>query len=46
MLKLTATDALIVTLLVAVTNFMWLPVGGAISDRVGRKPVLTAIATT
>ena len=45
-LKLTATDALIVTLLVAVTNFMWLPVGGAISDRVGRKPVLTAIATT
>jgi MFS transporter, MHS family, citrate/tricarballylate:H+ symporter len=44
-LKLTATDALIVTLLVAVTNFIWLPVGGAISDRIGRKPVLTTIAT-
>jgi len=43
-LKLTTRDALLVTLFVAVTNFIWLPVGGAISDRIGRKPVLLAIA--
>src|ERR1700726_2546116 len=43
-LKLTNQDALLVTLLVAVTNFIWNPVGGAISDRIGRKPVLLTIA--
>src|SRR6201996_6265111 len=43
-LKLTTQDALIVTLLVAVTNFIWNPVGGAVSDRIGRKPVLLTIA--
>ncbi|MBR0723330.1 MFS transporter [Bradyrhizobium manausense] len=44
-LKLSTQDALLVTLLVAVTNFIWNPVGGALSDRIGRKPVLIAIAT-
>src|SRR5437588_9319487 len=43
-LKLSTSDALLVTLLVAVTNFIWNPVGGALSDRIGRKPVLLAIA--
>jgi MFS transporter, MHS family, citrate/tricarballylate:H+ symporter len=43
-LKLSTADALTVTLLVAVTNFFWNPVGGALSDRIGRKPVLLAIA--
>jgi len=43
-LKLSSTDALLVTLLVAVTNFIWNPVGGALSDRIGRKPVLLAIS--
>ncbi|MCC8937945.1 MULTISPECIES: MFS transporter [Bradyrhizobium] len=43
-LKLSTQDALLVTLLVAVTNFIWNPVGGAVSDRLGRKPVLLAIA--
>jgi MHS family citrate/tricarballylate:H+ symporter-like MFS transporter len=43
-LKLTSQDALLVTLLVAVTNFIWNPVGGAVSDRLGRKPVLLTIA--
>jgi MHS family citrate/tricarballylate:H+ symporter-like MFS transporter len=43
-LKLTNQEALLVTLLVAVGNFIWNPVGGAISDRVGRKPVLVTIA--
>src|ERR1700736_277988 len=43
-LKLSSQDALLVTLLVAVTNFIWNPVGGAVSYRLGRKPVLLAIA--
>ena len=43
-LHISAQDSLLVTLLVAVTNFIWNPVGGALSDRIGRKPVLMAIA--
>ena len=43
-LKLSSQDALLVTLMVAVTNFFWNPVGGAVSDRIGRKPVLLTIA--
>jgi MFS transporter, MHS family, citrate/tricarballylate:H+ symporter len=43
-LKLTSHDSLLVTLMVAVTNFIWNPVGGAVSDRIGRKPVLLTIA--
>ena len=39
-LHLSTTDALVVTLCVAVSNFFWLPVMGALSDRVGRKPLL------
>ena len=42
-LKLSAQDSLLVTLMVAVTNFIWNPVGGALSDRIGRRPVLMAI---
>jgi MFS transporter, MHS family, citrate/tricarballylate:H+ symporter len=41
-LNLSAGDALLVTLLVALTNFIWLPIGGALSDRIGREPVLLA----
>ncbi|MCP1838236.1 hypothetical protein ACVIHI_000393 [Bradyrhizobium sp. USDA 4524] len=44
-MKLSTQDALLVTLLVAVTNFIWNPIGGALSDRIGRKPVLLAIAS-
>jgi MHS family citrate/tricarballylate:H+ symporter-like MFS transporter len=43
-LNLSAQDSLLVTLMVAVTNFIWNPVGGALSDRIGRRPVLLAIA--
>ena len=39
-LKLTTTDSLIVTFCVGLSNFIWLPVMGALSDRVGRKPLL------
>lgn len=42
-LHLTTADTLMVTLLVAVSNFAWLPIGGAISDRIGRKPILLVI---
>jgi MHS family citrate/tricarballylate:H+ symporter-like MFS transporter len=42
-LKLSSQDALLVTLMVGITNFIWNPVGGALSDRIGRKPVLLAI---
>ena len=42
-LLLPKTDALQVTMMVAVTNFIWNPIGGALSDRIGRKPVLLAI---
>lgn len=43
-LKLSSTDSLLVTLFVAVSNFIWLPIGGAISDKIGRKAVLMTIA--
>jgi len=42
-LKLSTSDSLIVTLFVALSNFCWLPVGGYISDRIGRRPVLIGI---
>jgi MHS family citrate/tricarballylate:H+ symporter-like MFS transporter len=44
-LKLSEFDALLVTVFVAITNFIWLPIGGAVSDRIGRKTVLLTIAT-
>ena len=39
-LHLAPTDALLVTLCVGVSNFIWLPLAGALSDRVGRRPLL------
>eukprot|EP01037_Dinobryon_pediforme_P016322 gene16322-16499_t len=39
-LKLSTLDSLIVTFCVGLSNFIWLPVMGALSDRVGRKPLL------
>jgi MFS family permease len=39
-LHLTNMDSLIVTLCVGASNFFWLPVMGALSDRVGRRPLL------
>ena len=39
-LKLSAADSLIVTFAVGVSNLVWLPLWGAVSDRIGRKPVL------
>jgi MFS family permease len=39
-LHLTTTDSLVVTLLVGASNLFWLPVMGALSDRIGRRPLL------
>jgi MHS family citrate/tricarballylate:H+ symporter-like MFS transporter len=39
-LKLSESDSLIVALCVGLSNFFWLPVMGALSDRVGRRPLL------
>jgi MFS transporter, MHS family, citrate/tricarballylate:H+ symporter len=42
-LKLSSSDSLIVTFCVAVLNFILLPVGGALSDKIGRQPILIGI---
>ncbi len=39
-LKLSATASLGVTFCVGLSNLIWLPIMGAASDRVGRKPIL------
>jgi MHS family citrate/tricarballylate:H+ symporter-like MFS transporter len=39
-LKLSAVDSLAVTFCVGISNFFWLPVMGALSDRIGRRPIL------
>jgi MHS family citrate/tricarballylate:H+ symporter-like MFS transporter len=39
-LGLTSIDSLLVTLCVGISNLFWLPVMGAVSDRVGRRPLL------
>jgi metabolite-proton symporter len=39
-LHLASKDALIVTLCVGASNLFWLPVMGALSDRIGRRPLL------
>jgi MHS family citrate/tricarballylate:H+ symporter-like MFS transporter len=41
-LKLSSVDSLSVTFCIGVSNFFWLPVMGALSDRVGRRPLLIA----
>jgi len=39
-LKLASVDSLIVTLCVGVSNLIWLLVSSALSDRIGRRPIL------
>jgi MHS family citrate/tricarballylate:H+ symporter-like MFS transporter len=43
-LKLSQSDALVVTMAIAASNFIWLPISGAVSDRIGRKPILIAFS--
>jgi len=44
-LKLSAADGLVVTICVGLSNFIWLPIMGALSDRIGRRPILIAFST-
>jgi MHS family citrate/tricarballylate:H+ symporter-like MFS transporter len=44
-LKLSSTDSLLVTLCVGLSNFFWLPVMGALSDKIGRRPILLTFST-
>ncbi|WP_410211905.1 MFS transporter [Aquirhabdus sp.] len=39
-LNLSTTDSLLVTLCIGISNFIWLPIMGTLSDRIGRKPLL------
>lgn len=43
-LKLRPDQTLLVAFLVGLSNFVWLPIMGALSDRVGRKPMLLVFA--
>src|SRR4030088_1714735 len=43
-LRLSQSDALLVTLCVGVSNLFWLPLMGSLSDRVGRRPLLLTFA--
>jgi MHS family citrate/tricarballylate:H+ symporter-like MFS transporter len=43
-LNLSTSDSLVVTLFVGLSNFIWLPIGGTISDRIGRRPLLLAVS--
>jgi len=42
-LHLAARDVIVVTLCVGASNFFWLPIMGAVSDRIGRRPMLAAV---
>ena len=44
-LHLTSSSSMLVTLLVGISNFCLLPVMGALSDKVGRRPMLLLFST-
>ena len=39
-MKLSIVDSLLITFFVGLSNFIWLPVMGALSDRIGRWPIM------
>ena len=39
-IKISATDSMIVTICIALSNLFWLPIMGSLSDKIGRKPIL------
>jgi MFS family permease len=43
-LNLSQSDALLVTLCVGLSNLIWLPLMGSLSDRIGRRPLLLGFA--
>lgn len=42
-LQLGSTGVLVITVCVGLSNFVWLPIGGALSDSIGRRPILIAM---
>ncbi|MBT8592509.1 MFS transporter [Polynucleobacter paneuropaeus] len=40
-MKLSIVDSLLITFFVGLSNFIWLPVMGALSDRIGRWPIMS-----
>ncbi len=38
-LEMSITDSLLATVFVGLSNFFWLPMGGLLSDKIGRRPV-------
>ena len=42
-LHLDSRTAFLVTLCVGLSNFIWLPIAGGLSDRVGRRPLVTVV---
>jgi metabolite-proton symporter len=42
-LHLESRTAFLVTLCVGLSNFIWLPIAGSISDRIGRRPLVTVV---
>lgn len=43
-LHLEAGDTMLVTICVGASNLFWLPLAGALSDRIGRKPILITMS--
>ena len=44
-LHLSSRQSMVVTLCVGLSNFVWLPVMGSLSDRIGRRPLLMTFAS-
>jgi metabolite-proton symporter len=42
-LHLDARTTFVVTLCVGLSNFIWLPIAGSLSDRIGRRPLVTTV---
>ncbi len=42
-LKLKEFDTMLVTVCVGASNFIWLPISGWLSDRIGRKPIMIGV---
>jgi MFS transporter, MHS family, citrate/tricarballylate:H+ symporter len=42
-LQMSAQEAQLVTLLVGISNVLWLPVGGILTDRFGARPLMLAV---
>lgn len=42
-LQMSAQDSLLVTMFVGVSNLLWLPVGGLLTDRFGARPVMLLV---